>query len=252
MKDEIIDFPEVELLTQKESRKYIKLAQKGDKEAIDKLVKHNMKLILKVVYRFKNSGYDLQDLFQVGVIGFIKAVNNFDLTKDFRLSTYAVTKILGEIRLYLRDDNYIKVSRSLKRIAKIVKSCEENLKKELNRAPTINEISESCNLSKEKIVQALEASKIPTSIYKPLNQSQGKDLFLIDCLKEENNNSYDKSEKVSLIESIRKLDKRSRKIVFYRYFKDMTQSEIAEKIGVSQVQISRLEKKILKKLKEAL
>ncbi len=249
----IINLPEVELLSKKETREYIKKAQQGDKEALDILVKHNLKLVLKVTYRFKNSGYDLQDLFQIGVVGFIKAVKNFDLNRNLRLSTYAVAKILGEIRLHLRDDNIIKVSRSLKKTARIIKATEEELENKLNRSPTISELAEETGFSRTKIVQALEADKGPTSIYKPLNVEEGKGLYLIDSLKEEKEKTnYGKTEKLSLIESIRNLDERSRKIVYYRYFKDMTQQEIAEKIGVSQVQISRLEKKILNKLKEAL
>lgn len=253
MNDNIINLPDLELLSKEETRFYIEAAQNGDKTALDKLVKHNLKLVLKVTYRFKNSGYDLQDLFQIGVIGLIKAIKNFDLTRNLRLSTYAVAKILGEIRLHLRDDSIIKVSRSLKKTARVIKKSEEELGKKLNRSPTIGELAEKTGISRNKIVQALEADRGPASIYQPINPENGADLFLIDKLREKKEkSSLESTEKISLIESIRELDPRSRKIIYYRYFKDMTQEQIAEKIGVSQVQISRLEKKILNKLKEAL
>mgnify|MGYP006311054427 CR=1 FL=1 len=160
---------------------------------------------------------------------------------------------MGEIRLHLRDDNIIKVSRSLKKTARIVKKREEELKKELNRSPTIGELVEKTGFSRSKIIQSLEAVRSPASIYQPLNKEDGADLFLIDRIKENKKEEFmEETDKISLIETIRQLDERSRRIIYYRYFKDMTQSQIAEKIGVSQVQISRLEKKILNKLKEAL
>jgi RNA polymerase sporulation-specific sigma factor len=249
----IIDLPDVDLLNREETQKYIKAAQKGDSQALDKLVKHNLKLVLKVTYRFKNYNYDLQDLFQIGVIGFIKAVKNFDLTRNLRLSTYAVSRILGEIRLFVRDEGMIKVSRSLKKIARDVRKKEEEMKKRLSRDPTINEIVEETGYEREKILQALEANKGPTSVYQTIHQEDGSKLYLIDRIKEKSGEQgIEEVDKMTLVENIKQLDERSRKIIFYRYFEDMTQQDIADKIGVSQVQISRLERKILNKLKEAL
>ncbi len=249
----MINLPDHDLLSDDEVNKYIKLAQQGDEKGLDKVVEHNLKLVLKVTYRFKSSGYDLQDLFQIGVIGLIKAVKGFDISKGFKFSTYAVSKIIGEIRLYLRDDGIIKVSRSLKKIARIVKQKEEELKKQLNRSPSINELSAATEVPKEDIVKALEANKNPTSIYQTLNNDSNSDIYLLDSLKDDQSKSdLSTFDKLELTEVIRSLEPRSRKIIFMRYFEDKTQQEIAEEIGVSQVQISRLEKKILLELRESL
>ncbi|MFW6389962.1 MAG: sigma-70 family RNA polymerase sigma factor, partial [Halanaerobiales bacterium] len=185
----MIDLPEVDLLTGEETNYYIKKAQKGDKDALEKVVEHNLKLVLKVTYRFKNTSYDLQDLFQIGVIGLIKAVKGFDLSRGFKFSTYAVSKIIGEIRLHLRDDGIIKVSRSLKKIARVVRKKEEELKNKLNRSPSISEIVEETDYSREEIIRAVEANKSHTSIYKKMtNNDDGNDLYLIDRLKEQQSN----------------------------------------------------------------
>lgn len=245
----MINLPELELLSQEETLSLIKMAQEGDKDALDKVVKHNLKLVLKATYRFKNTGYDLQDLFQTGVIGLIKAVSGFDADKGFRFSTYAVSKIIGEIRLHLRDDGPIKVSRSIKKIARDVRSREEELKKELNRSPTIGELAEDTGYTREEIVQAFEAGKNPTSIYQPINREEDNELYLVDSIEDDSDKKYDKLE---LIEVIKNLDDRSRKIIYLRYFEDKTQQEIADYLGISQVQVSRLEKKILIQLRDTL
>ncbi|MFP4662357.1 MAG: SigB/SigF/SigG family RNA polymerase sigma factor [Halanaerobiales bacterium] len=249
----MINLPDLELLSDDEVARCIQLAQQGDEEALDKVVRHNLKLVLKVTYRFKNTGYELQDLFQIGVIGLIKAVKGFDVSKGFKFSTYAVSKIIGEIRLHLRDDGIIKVSRSLKKIAGIVRKKEEELKKELNRSPSINELSAATEVPREEIIKALEANKNPTSIYQPINNNKDGELFLLDSLHDEESDSDITSfDKLELVEVIRNLDPRSRKIIFMRYFEDRTQQEVAEEIGVSQVQVSRLEKKILQELRDLL
>ena len=246
-----IDLPDVRLLEEEETRKYIKAAQKGDKKALDKVVEHNLRLVLKVTYRFKNRGTDLQDLFQIGVIGLIKAVEGFDLSRGIKFSTYAFSRILGQIRLHLRDDGIINVSRSLKKIAKVVKQKEEELRKKSSNKPTLEELVQETGFSKEKIIQALEANKNPTSIYKTTYQDEGSEIKLIDSLenqidKEESSNI----EKIHLVEMLKQLDERSRKIIYFRYFEDKTQTEIGDKLGISQVQVSRLEKRIIKKLKK--
>lgn len=249
----MINLPDLELLSDEETIKYIKLAQQGDEKGLDKVVEHNLKLVLKVTYRFKSSGYDLQDLFQIGVIGLIKAVKGFDISKGFKFSTYAVSKIIGEIRLHLRDDGIIKVSRSLKRIARIVRQKEEELKKRLNRSPSINELSAATEVSKEDIVKALEANKNPTSIYQTINNDSNSDIYLLDSLGgDQSRSDLSTFDKLELIEVIRSLEPRSRKIIFMRYFEDKTQREIADEIGVSQVQVSRLEKSILRELRDSL
>ncbi|MFP4016529.1 MAG: SigB/SigF/SigG family RNA polymerase sigma factor [Halanaerobiales bacterium] len=249
----MINLPDLELLSDEEVARCIQLAQQGDEEALDKVVRHNLKLVLKVTYRFRNTGYELQDLFQIGVIGLIKAVKGFDVSKGFKFSTYAVSKIIGEIRLHLRDDGIIKVSRSLKKIAGIVRKKEEELKKELNRSPSINELSAATEVPKEEIIKALEANKNPTSIYQPINNDRDGEIFLLDSLQDEDSESDITSfDKLELVEVIRNLDPRSRKIIVMRYVEDKTQQEIAEEIGVSQVQVSRLEKKILQELRDSI
>lgn len=249
----MINLPDLDLLSNEKLFQLIELAQEGDESALNKVVEHNLKLVLKVTYRFKSSGYELQDLFQIGVIGLIKAVKGFDISKGFKFSTYAVSKIIGEIRLYLRDDGIIKVSRSLKKVVRVVRQKEEELKNKLNRSPSINELSAATEVPREEIVKALEANKNPTSIYQTLNNDSNSDIYLLDSLGDENSKSDLSSfDKLELVEVIRNLEPRSRKIIFMRYFEDKTQQEIADEIGVSQVQVSRLEKKILSKLKESL
>lgn len=249
----MIDLPDLELLSEEETRYYIRLAQQGDKSALEKVVEHNLRLVLKVSYRFKNFAYDLQDLFQVGVIGIIKAVEGFDLEREIKFSTYAVAKIIGEIRLHLRDDGLIKVSRSLKKIARVVRQKEEELSKKNNQSPSISELASETGYSREDIIQALEADKNPASIYQTINPDSNNDLYLLDSLANKSaEKEIDNFDKLELFEVLRRLDKRSRKIIFLRYFEDKTQQEIAEEIGVSQVQVSRLEKKILKELRMSL
>ncbi len=253
MDNKIIDLPDVRLLEEEETRQLIKAAQNGEQSALDKLVKHNLRLVLKITYRYKNSEYNLQDLFQIGVIGLIKAIKAFDLNKGVKLSTYAVSRIIGQIRLHLRDDGMIKVSRKLKKISKVVKQKEEELKKEWNREPTINELVQETGYSREEIVRALEANKGPRSIFQKVYEDNGSELLLLDSLKDRSEElDIDNINKFDLVDVLKELDERSRKIIYLRYFEDKTQQEIGEEIGVSQVQISRLEKKILHKLKNSL
>src|SRR5690554_6017082 len=253
MNYDMFDLPDLELLNEKETRLYITLVKQGDDEALRKLVEHNLKLVLKVTYRFKNTEYDLQDLFQIGVIGLIKAARAFDLERGVKFSTYAVSKIIGEIRLHLRDDGIIKVSRSLKKIARVVRQKEDELKKKSGYTPSINELEEETGFKKEDIIRALEANKKPASIYQTINNNGESKLYLIDRIEDKKSEfEYGELDKLELVEVLRRLDTRSRKIIFMRYFEDRTQQEVAEEIGVSQVQISRLEKKILSRLRETL
>ena len=249
----MIDLPDLGLLSEEETRYNIGLARQGNNNALTKVVEHNLRLVLKVTYRFKNSGYELQDLFQIGVIGLIKAVHGFDLKRENRFSTYAVSKIIGEIRLHLRDDGLIKISRSLKKIVREVRKREEELKKELNHLPSIKRLAEETGYSSEEIIRALEANKKPASIYQTIHQDEGTDLYLIDSLEEKpTETDFSNFDRLELVEVLKNLDDRSRRIIYLRYFQDKTQQEIAEEIGVSQVQVSRLEKKILRDLKNSL
>ncbi len=251
MNNDIINLPDLELLTEEETRLYIKNAQEGDRKALNKIIEHNLKLVLKMTYRFKNTKYNLQDLFQVGVIGLIKAVKGFDLDRNIKFSTYAVSRILGEIKLHMRDEGIIKVSRNLKKIARIVRKKEEEFKQKYNREATLNEIAKETDFKKQEIMQALEANKYPVSIYDAVHEEEGQQLYLIDNLEDEKSREdIENINRITLYNLIKELKDRERKIIFLRYFKGKTQEEIGEEIGISQVQVSRLEKKILKLLRK--
>lgn len=254
MKYNIIDLPDVPLLDEEETRDCIKKAQNGDEKALDKLVEHNLRLVLKITYRFKNTSYDLQDLFQIGVVGLIKAVHGFDLNRGVKFSTYAVSRIIGQIRLHLRDDGIIKVSRSLKKLAREVKKKQEELSQKLNRSPSINELADELEYEKEDIIRALEANKNPHSLFQSIHDDEGKKLTLLDGIEDDkyDNREFSSLSKIALRQELENLNKRERLIIFLRYFKGKTQKEIGEVIGVSQVQVSRLERKILNKIKDKL
>ncbi len=245
---DIINLPRLRLLDEEETRYYIKLAQSGEESAVDKIANHNLRLVLKVSYRFKITDYDLEDLFQVGVIGLIKAIKGFDLNRGVKFSTYAVSKIIGEIKLHLRDDGIIHVSRKLKKIARVVKKKEEELQSQLNRSPTIGEIVKKTDYSREEIIEALEANHEPDSLYQSIYSKDGSSLNLIDRIEDDSGNKDIRE--MELMEVLKHLNERAKKIIYFRYFLDKTQQEIADEIGVSQVQVSRLEKKILKELKD--
>jgi len=246
----IIDLPGVKLLKEEETKNYIEKAQQGNSKALNKLIKHNIRLVLKMTYRFKNSKYDLQDLFQIGVIGLMKAVNGFDLERKVKFSTYAVSRILGEIKLHMRDEGIIKVSRNLKKIVRIVRKKEEEYRKKHNKEPTINEIIAETDFTKQEIITAIEANKYPASIYQTIYEEDGNELCLLDSMEDEKaRDNIENLDRITLYNLIKGLDKRERKIIYLRYFKDKTQAEIGKEIGVSQVQVSRLEKKILTELR---
>lgn len=234
------------LLTQEEIKKYIKKSHEGDERARDLLVERNVRLVWSVVQRFINRGYDPEDLFQIGCIGLIKAIDKFDLSYNVRFSTYAVPMIIGEIQRFIRDDGTIKVSRSLKETATKVRRKRDDLTKTLGRSPTINELSKALDIDKEEIIHSLEATRFPKSIHETVFENEGDPITLLDQISEEDNNWF---EKLSLEEAIRGLSERERLIIYLRYFKDQTQSTVAKRLGISQVQVSRLEKKILENIK---
>ncbi|WP_047985358.1 RNA polymerase sporulation sigma factor SigF [Ornithinibacillus californiensis] len=231
-----------EALTDEQVKAYILKSQQGDKEARDFLVEKNIRLVWSVVQRFMNRGYDPDDLFQIGSIGLIKSIDKFDLSYDVRFSTYAVPMIIGEIQRFLRDDGSVKVSRSLKEIGNKIRKKKDELTKQYGRSPTINEIADALEISPEEVVHAQEASKAPHSIHETVFENDGDPITLLDQIADQDSNWFDK---LSLEEAIRGLSERERLILFLRYYKDKTQSEVAERLGISQVQVSRLEKKIL-------
>ncbi|MFD1039227.1 RNA polymerase sporulation sigma factor SigF [Virgibacillus byunsanensis] len=235
-----------EPLTDEQVKDYILKSQNGDKDARDLLVEKNMRLVWSVVQRFINRGYDPDDLFQIGSIGLIKSIDKFDLSYDVRFSTYAVPMIIGEIQRFIRDDGSLKVSRSLKEIGNKIRKKKDELTKELGRSPTVNEIAESLDILPEEVVHAEEAAKSPHSIHETVFENDGDPITLLDQIADQDTRWF---EKITLQEAIRDLNERERLIVYLRYYKDKTQSEVAERLGISQVQVSRLEKKILQEMK---
>ncbi|WP_430785452.1 RNA polymerase sporulation sigma factor SigF [Virgibacillus flavescens] len=234
-------------LTDKEVKSYIHKSQNGDKAARDILVERNIRLVWSVVQRFINRGYDPDDLFQIGSIGLIKSIDKFDLSYNVRFSTYAVPMIIGEIQRFIRDDGSVKVSRSLKETGNKIRKKRDELTKELGRSPTVNEIAYILEISPEEVVQAEEATKTLHSIHETVYENDGDPITLLDQIADDDTRWFDK---FTLQEAIRGLNERERLIVYLRYYKDKTQSEVAERLGISQVQVSRLEKKILDEMKK--
>lgn len=235
------------LLTQEEIRILLVKSQKGDKLARDTLVERNVRLVWSVIQRFMHRGYDADDLFQIGCIGLMKAIDKFDLSYDVKFSTYAVPMIIGEVQRFLRDDGTVKVSRSLKELANKIRIKKEQLSKEWNRSPTMDEIALALDISKEEIAEAQEAVRMPQSIHETVYENGGEAITLMDQLAEE---EQEPIEKIAIMQAIDRLDKREQLIILLRYFQDQTQAEVAKRLGISQVQVSRLEKKILKMMRE--
>jgi len=245
-----MNLPRFPLLKDQEMRDLLKKAKAGDSYARDKLVNCNLKLVFNLVKRFQNRGYELEDLFQIGCIGLMKAIDKFDLSYDVKFSTYAVPMIVGEIRRFLRDDNPVKVSRSVKETAYKIQQVRELLTARLGREPSVGEVATELGLSREEVVNALEAAQTPTSIYETLHQDDGDPIYLLDQLKGEEDGDTPWLERISIKELLSNLPERDRLIIAWRFFDDKTQSDIAEKLGLSQVQVSRLERQALKKLKD--
>ncbi len=230
----------------------IKLAQTGDREACDTLVKENMGLIWSVVRRFSNRGYELDDLFQIGAMGLVKCINKFDLNYDVKFSTYAVPMIIGEIKRFIRDDGMIKVSRTLKELAIKGKYIQEQIAKETGEAPTISYVAKRLEVSVEDLTLALEANKEVESLYATVYQGDGTPVFLIDKIQQNANSEEKIVDSISLREVMDRLNPKERQIIELRYFKDKTQSQVALEVGVSQVQVSRIEKKVLENMRKTM
>lgn len=252
-RQEMTRIPQHEILSNTETRRLIALAQAGDEAAKKCLVEHNLRLVMKITHRFKNTGYEIEDLFQIGTIGLIKAIKDFDLSRNIMFSTYAVPRIIGEIRRFLRDDGPVKVSRTLKESANRIRKFKEEFGKREGRDPSIHEISRGTGLDPADIVSALEAQQEPTSIFSPIYEKEGEEILLVDQLEDEGVGFTElATNRIALREVLQRLDERSRQIVVLRYFMDKTQTEIAEIIGVSQVHVSRLEKKVLQEIRSML
>jgi len=247
-----MNLPRFPLLSEEETLELLGRVKAGDQAARERLINCNLKLVFNIVQRFENRGYELEDLFQIGTIGLIKAIDKFDLNYQVKFSTYAVPMILGEIKRFLRDDSSVKVSRSLKETAFKVNRVRDELAKKLGREPGIGEIAQALNLSREEIVAALEAIQSPGSIHDTLYQDDGDPIYVLDQLTDESEQEPAWLDKIALKEVLMKLPEKHRKVIVMRFFQDKTQTEVAEKLGLSQVQISRIERQALARLRELL
>lgn len=236
------------LLTQEKMRELIALSQAGDKQARQQMIEGNTRLVWSIVQRFASRGADLEDLFQIGCIGLMKSVDKFDLSYEVKFSTYAVPMIIGEIQRFLRDDGMVKISRSIRELNFKIRHATDDFLKKHERQPTILELASILEVSREEIVMAADALRDPASLQEQLYENEGGDaLTLMDQMKDERSEkSFDH---IPLRELLEKLEKREQMIIYLRYYLDCTQSDIAERLGISQVQVSRLEKKILSQLK---
>ncbi len=227
------------------------MAKEGDKLAQSYLVEKNIGLVWSLVRRFQNRGHETEDLFQIGCIGLIKAINKFDTSFDVKFSTYAVPMIIGEIKRFLRDDGIIKVSRSLKEASTKARIAREVMSKELGREPAIGEIAERLDIPVEELAMAVEAVHSPESLFNPVGDGDNSSLMLIDRLNDTcNDNEADIIDKIALRQVMDTLEPREKQIIILRYFKEKTQVQIAKMLGISQVQVSRIEKKILESIRD--
>lgn len=230
----------------------LSLAKQGDVDAMNRLIEMNLPLVSSISKKFLNRGYDYEDIFQIGSIGLVKAINNFDLNYNVKFSTYAVPMIIGEIKRFLRDDGMIKVSRNIKSLARKIHYYKEQLTKELNRAPTVDELATYSGVDKEEILLAIESSNSLQYLYDTIHQDDGAPVLLIDKLSEKGEDDSNLIERIALKEALRSLDDKARQIIMLRYFKDKTQVQVAKMLGISQVQVSRIEKKVLSQMKRKL
>lgn len=237
------------VLSNQEMKSLFQHLRNGDEAARETLISGNLRLVLSVIQRFNNRGENVDDLFQVGCIGLMKAIDNFDLDQNVKFSTYAVPMIIGEIRRYLRDNNSIRVSRSLRDIAYKVLQVRDNLSNKLSRDPSVGEIAQELNLSREEIVFALDAIQEPVSLFEPIYHDGGDPIFVMDQISDEKNTDEKWLENLSIKEALTRLSEREKHILTLRFYRGKTQMEVADEIGISQAQVSRLEKAALGQLK---
>ena len=245
-----VDTSRLHVLSNAHMRELFMRVRAGDRQAREELVQGNLRLVLSVIQRFTNRGEYVDDLFQVGCIGLIKAIDNFDLDQNVRFSTYAVPMIIGEIRRYLRDNNPIRVSRSLRDVAYKALQVRDALVARLGRDPTVEEIAGELGISREEIVSAMEAIQEPISLFDPIYHDGGDPLYVMDQIKDEKNLDSNWLEGVAIKEAMARLSERERTILQLRFFEGKTQMEVAEEIGISQAQVSRLEKAALHRMRK--
>ena len=237
-------------LTHEEKCALFERIQQGDMQAREEFIRGNLRLVLRIIQRFYNRGENADDLFQVGCIGLIKSIDNFDLSQNVRFSTYAVPMIIGEIRRYLRDNSPMRVSRSLRDIAYKALQVREAITREKGEEPTIEEIAKALDLPKEDVVFALDAIQDPISPYEPVFHDDGDALYVMDQIRDDKNTNEDWLQHIALSEAMEQLGERERKILNLRFFKGKTQMEVSEEIHISQAQVSRIEKAALKEMRK--
>lgn len=247
-----MNLPRFPLLPNDEVQALLLQAKAGDKAARERIINCNLRLVVNLIQRFSNRGYEQEDLFQIGTIGLIKAIDKFDPAYQVRFSTYAVPMIIGEIRRFLRDDGPIKVSRSLKETGIKIRYTLEQLTKELGREPKLSEVAKKLELTPEQLTEALEATQYLTSIHEELYQDDGDAIYVIDQLADREDDDSRFLDHMALEEVMDRLPDREKNILYLRFYKDKTQTEVAKHIGISQVQVSRLERSALKKVREML
>lgn len=240
------------ILKAEEKEELFRRIKEGDMEARELYIKGNLRLVLSVIKRFQNSSENADDLFQIGCIGLMKAIDNFDTTLNVKFSTYAVPMIIGEIRRYLRDNNSIRVSRSLRDIAYKAIYAKENYLRHHDKEPTIAEIAEEIGIEKEMIVYAMDAIQSPVSLFEPVYTEGGDTLYVMDQISDKKNKEERWIENLALREAMQRLNSREKHIIELRFYEGKTQMEVAQEIGISQAQVSRLEKNALKSMRNYL
>ena len=245
-----VNTSQLPVLTNKEKEElFIKIKQ-GDEEARNEFIKGNLRLVLSVIQRFYGRGENADDLFQIGCVGLIKSIDNFDLSQGVQFSTYAVPMIIGEVRRYLRDNNSIRVSRSVRDLAYKTIQFKDKFNKEKGREPSIEEIAKELKVEKEEISASLDAIQVPISLQDPIYNDGSEKLFVMDQVKDIKNNDENWAEVMTINEGLKKLNEKEKNIIIKRYFDGKTQMEIADEIGISQAQVSRLEKNALEHMKK--
>ena len=237
------------VLTNKEKEELFIRIKEGDEEARAEFIKGNLRLVLSIIQRFYGRGENADDLFQIGCIGLIKSIDNFDLTLGVQFSTYAVPMIIGEIRRYLRDNNSIRVSRSVRDLAYKTIQFKDKFNKEKGREPTIEEIAKELGVEKEEIAFSLDAIQDPVSLQEPIYNDGSESIFIMDQVKDSKNSDENWAENMTIAEALKRLNEKEKNIIKKRYFDGRTQMEVAEEIGISQAQVSRLEKNALEHIK---
>lgn len=238
------------VLSNKEKEELLRKVKNGDNEAREEFINGNLRLVLSVIQRFQNRGENADDLFQIGCVGLIKALDNFDLNQNVQFSTYAVPMIIGEIRRYLRDNNPIRVSRSVRDLAYKSLQAKERLTKETGKEPTIEQISKVLEIDKEEIAFSLDAIQDPVSLQEPIYKDRSENLYIEDQVRDNKNIDEKWAENLTIAQALAKLNKREKDIIARRFFDGRTQMEVAEEIGISQAQVSRLEKDAINRIRK--